>query len=382
MISNTPPTTTLWDPVDVGAMQLEHRVAMAPMTRDRSTPEGVPTALNAEYYAQRASMALVITEGTQPSADGQGYLLTPGSYANEQIAGWRRVTESVHDGGGKIVIQLMHVGRISHTANTPHARQPVAPSAIKPAGVMFTASGPQAMPEPRALSTGEVAATVADFRDAAAAAVAAGADGVEIHAANGYLPHQFLSSNANQRSDRYGGSIENRIRFAVEVASAVSEEIGPERTGIRISPANPYNDVVEDDSAELYGAFVPALAQLKLAYLHLLHGSDEGPRVGDPPRLAVDAAGQPRWRRHPRPRAGPRAWLGGCDHRRLDGARQPRPRHPAAIRCCAEHTRPEHVLRRRRTRLHRLPRAPRVCRLARRGGLTTHTARSSTRVGR
>lgn len=268
-------TKNLWNPIDVGAIRLEHRLAMAPMTRDRSTPEGVPTDLNAEYYAQRASTALIITEGTQPSEDGQGYLLTPGIHTEAQIAGWRRVTDAVHGAGGRIVIQLMHVGRVSHMANTPHGRQPVAPSAIKPAGMMFTAAGPQELPEPRALSTAEVAQTVEDFRHAAAAAIEAGADGVEIHGANGYLVHQFLSSNANQRTDHYGGSIKNRIRFAVEVAAAVADEVGVDRTGIRISPGNPFNDIVEQDTPELYGALVPALGKLDLAYLHLMHFGDE-----------------------------------------------------------------------------------------------------------
>ena len=268
-------TTSLWKPITVGEIHLEHRLAMSPMTRDRSTPGGVPTDLNAEYYAQRASTALIVTEGTQPSDDGQGYMLTPGIYTDEQIAGWRGVTDAVHEAGGRIVIQLMHVGRISHPSNTPHGRQPVAPSAVKPDGEMFTVSGPQEMPEPRALSEQEIADTVQDFRHAAAAAIAAGADGVEIHGANGYLVQQFLSSNANRRTDRYGGSISNRIRFAVEVASAVAEEIGPGRTSIRISPGGTFNDIVEDDVPELYGALVAALAPLGLAYLHVLHGGDE-----------------------------------------------------------------------------------------------------------
>ncbi len=248
---------------------------MAPMTRSRATPTGMPTELNAEYYAQRASTALIITEGAQPSDDGQGYLLTPGIYTDAHIAGWRRVTDAVHEAGGRIVVQLMHVGRISHPANTPHGRQPVAPSAVKPANQMFTVSGMQEMPEPRALSEREVADTVQDFRRAAAAAIRAGADGVEIHGASGYLVQQFLASNVNQRTDRYGGSVENRIRFAVEVAAAIAEEIGPGRTGIRISPGNPFNDIVEDDVPELYTALVKALAPLDLGYLHVVHSGDE-----------------------------------------------------------------------------------------------------------
>ncbi|MQA32128.1 alkene reductase [Modestobacter roseus] len=266
---------TLWEPLTVGSMQLPHRLAMAPMTRDRSRPDGVPTELNVEYYRQRASMALIVTEGTQPSADGQGYLLTPGIHTDAQVAGWREVTDAVHDAGGRIVAQLMHTGRIAHPDNTPHGRQPVAPSAVRPAGVMFTASGPQEMPTPRALTTAEVPGVVQEYRHAASAAIAAGFDGVEVHGANGYLVHQFLSDNANQRTDAYGGSIAHRIRFAVEVVSAVADEIGAERTGLRISPSNPYNDIVETDPHGLYSALLAALAPMDLAYLHLMHSGDE-----------------------------------------------------------------------------------------------------------
>jgi N-ethylmaleimide reductase len=268
-------TSILWSPIDIGAIHLDHRLAMAPMTRARATPKGVPTAMNAKYYAQRASMALIITEGTQPSEDGQGYPLTPGIYSSAQIAGWRLVTDAVHEAGGRIIIQLMHAGRIGHPLNTPHGRQPVAPSKVKPAGNMFTSVGTFEMPPPRALSEIEIAQTVQDHRRAAAAAIAAGADGVEIHAANGYLAHQFLSSNANQRSDAYGGSIRNRIRFAIEVASAVADEIGADRTGIVISPSNSFNDIVEDDPAELYAALIAALSPLNLAFLNVVHSGDE-----------------------------------------------------------------------------------------------------------
>lgn len=266
---------TVWTPTTVGALALPHRVAMAPMTRDRSRPDGVPTDLNVEYYRQRASHALIVTEGTQPSDDGQGYLLTPGLYTPEHVEGWRKVTDAVHAEGGRIVAQLMHVGRIAHPDNTPHGRTPVAPSAVRPKGEMVTASGPQTMPMPRLLGTDEVADVVAEFRHAAASAIEAGFDGVEIHGANGYLPHQFLSSNVNRRGDRYGGSVANRIRFTVEVVTAVAEEIGADRTGLRISPGNPYNDVAEDDTAALYEALVAALAPLRLAYLHVVHGGDE-----------------------------------------------------------------------------------------------------------
>ncbi len=266
---------TLWDPLTVGTMQLPHRLAMAPMTRDRSRPDGVPTDLNREYYRQRASMAVIITEGTQPSDDGQGYLLTPGIYTDAHVAGWREVTGAVHAAGGRIVAQLMHTGRVAHPDNTPHGRQPVAPSAVRPAGVMFTATGPQEMPVPRALGTDEIPGVVQEYRSAASAAIAAGFDAVEIHGANGYLVHQFLADNTNQRTDSYGGSIAHRIRFAVEVVSAVVDEIGADRTGLRISPSNPYNDIVEDDPRTLYSALLTALAPMRLAYLHLLHFGDE-----------------------------------------------------------------------------------------------------------
>jgi N-ethylmaleimide reductase len=264
-----------WQPIRVADLALPHRLVMAPMTRDRSTPAGVPTALNATYYAQRASMGLIVTEGTQPSEDGQGYILTPGIHSPEQIAGWRLVTDAVHAEGGRIFIQLMHVGRISHPDNTPHHRQPVAPSAVVPRAKMVTAAGRRELGEPRALSTDEVAATVRDFAHAATCAIQAGADGVEIHGANGYLVHQFLSSNANRRSDRYGGSRENRIRFAIEVASAIAEAIGPGRVGIHISPASRFNDIVEDDTHELYDALATSLASLRLAYLHYVHRGDD-----------------------------------------------------------------------------------------------------------
>ncbi|GAB6898038.1 alkene reductase [Kineosporia succinea] len=266
---------TLWTSTTVGTMTLPHRLAMAPMTRDRSRADGVPTDLNLEYYRQRASMALIITEGTQPSDDGQGYLLTPGIYTREHIDGWKKITDAVHAEGGRIVVQLMHTGRVAHPDNTPHGRRPVAPSAVQPQGMMFTASGPQPLPEPRALELNEIPGVVEEFRRAAAAAIEAGFDGVEIHGANGYLIHQFLAGNANRRTDGYGGSVANRIRFAVEVATAVAAEIGAGRTGIRLSPGNPYNDISEPDTHEVYPALVAALAPLNLAYLHLIHWGDD-----------------------------------------------------------------------------------------------------------
>jgi N-ethylmaleimide reductase len=265
----------LLESVTIGRIVAKNRLAMAPMTRNRSTPQGVPTDANATYYAQRASFGLIVTEGTQPSADGQGYALTPGMYTDDQVRAWRIVTDRVHDAGGRIYVQLMHVGRISHPANTPHGRQAVAPSAVRAAGQMHTSAGPQDFPEPRALSVGEIAQTVRDFRHAAACAIEAGADGVEIHAANGYLPHQFLSQNANQRTDAYGGSIENRVRFTIEVAAAAAHEIGPDRVGIHISPGNTFNDIVEGDTTALYRSLITQLVPLNMAFLSLVHAGDE-----------------------------------------------------------------------------------------------------------
>lgn len=272
-------STSMWEPLELGRISLPHRLALAPMTRNRANADGTPGDLAAEYYGQRASLGLVITEGTQPSADGQGYTNTPGIYTPEHIEGWRAVADAVHEGGGHLFVQLMHVGRTSHPDNTPHHRQPVAPSAIAPGEDMHTATGPQAIPTPRALGEDEIQVVINEFRHAAASAIAAGADGVEVHAANGYLLHQFLSPNANHRSDSYGGSIENRARFVVEVARAVAEEIGADRTGIRISPAFPLGSLYEGETEEVraqYRYLVGELAALNLAYLHVHHlGDDE-----------------------------------------------------------------------------------------------------------
>lgn len=270
--------SSLWQPLTLGRLDLSHRLALAPMTRSRSNPDGTPGDLAAEYYGQRASLGLIITEGTQPSADGQGYANTPGIYTPEHVEGWRRVTEAVHAQGGAVFIQLMHVGRMSHPDNTPHHRQPVAPSAISADQDIFTPTGPQKTPTPRELSTEDIRTTVADFRHAAASAIAAGADGVEIHGANGYLLHQFLSPNANHRTDTYGGSIEKRSRFVIELAQALADEIGADRVGIRLSPAMPLGGINEGDTASVraqYRHLVGELATLNLAYLHLHHVGDD-----------------------------------------------------------------------------------------------------------
>ncbi|MBB2909486.1 N-ethylmaleimide reductase [Streptosporangium becharense] len=252
----------------LGDLRLPNRIVMAPMTRSRAYVDGIPSSLTALYYAQRASAGLIVTEGVQPSQAGKGYMDTPGLHTDEQVAGWRVVTDAVHAAGGRIFAQVMHAGRIGHPANT--GALPVGPSAVQAAGQIFTPEGMQDLPEPLELSTAEIETTVQDFADAAARAIEAGFDGVELHGANGYLVHQFLSQNANLRDDRYGGSVENRIRFAVEIARAVVDRIGAERVGIRLSPGNGAQDLVEDDMHEVYPALVSALADLGLTYLHLV----------------------------------------------------------------------------------------------------------------
>ncbi|MFF3930415.1 alkene reductase [Streptomyces hirsutus] len=271
-------SSSLWQPFKLGRVELPHRLAMAPLTRSRANADGTPGPLAATYYGQRASLGLIITEGTQPSADGQGYPNTPGIHTPEQIAGWREVADAVHAGDGTLFIQLMHVGRMSHPDNTPHHRQPVAPSAISADQDIFTATGPKKTPVPRELSIQDIQTTIADFRHAAASAIAAGADGVEIHGANGYLLHQFLSPNSNHRTDTYGGSVDNRSRLVVEVARAVAEEIGADRVGIRLSPSMPLGGIDEGDTEAVraqYHHLVGELAPLNLAYLHVHHVGDD-----------------------------------------------------------------------------------------------------------
>ncbi|MET9653071.1 MULTISPECIES: alkene reductase [unclassified Streptomyces] len=266
--------TTAFDPIDLAGARLSNRIAMAPMTRSRADVQGrTPTPLVAEYYAQRATAGLIITEGTQPTAVGQGYPGTPGLHSAEQTAAWREVTDAVHARGGTIFVQLMHTGRIGHPDLLDGDLHPVGPSAVAAAGQVFTFEGPKDFVTPRELTGDEVRATVAEFAAAARNAVDAGFDGVEIHGANGYLVHQFLATGSNRRTDEWGGSVENRIRFAVEVVRAVAAEIGPERTALRISPANPYNDIAETGSEETYTALVAAIEPLGLAYLHVLEAT-------------------------------------------------------------------------------------------------------------
>lgn len=268
--------SNIWSAIKVGRMELSHRTVMAPMTRSRAEPDGTPSEMAPDYYAQRASVGLIITEGTQPSEDGQGYLNTPGIHTDDHVKGWRKISNAVHEAGGNLFIQLLHVGRMSHPNNTLHHRQALAPSAIRPSAEMFTRSGLLPIPEPRALSRKEIALTIKDFVRGARLAIDAGADGVEIHGANGYLIQQFFAPNANVRDDEYGGVMENRARFAVEVTRAVADAIGPDRTAIRLSPGSTYADIDEGpEGPELYRLLVAELDQLNLAYLHVVHNGDD-----------------------------------------------------------------------------------------------------------
>ena len=273
--------TTLFDPIQAGDIALANRIVMAPLTRNRA-PGAVPTPLMATYYTQRASAGLLITEATAISHQGQGYADVPGLYAPEQVAGWKAVTASVHAAGGKIATQLWHVGRVSHTELQPGGGAPVAPSALtaktktvllKDGGAVFVDTS-----EPRALRLDELPGIVDDYRRAALAAIEAGFDGVEVHAANGYLLDQFLKTGANQRTDAYGGSIENRARLLVEVMQAVTTAIGGGRVGIRLSPVTPANDIVDADPQPLFDHVVRQLAPLGLAYVHVIEGATGGPR--------------------------------------------------------------------------------------------------------
>ena len=262
----------IFTPITVGDFALRNRIVMAPMTRSRADAQGVPSPLTAEYYGSRAEGGLLISEGTAPSAAGLGYARTPGIYSPEQIAAWKTVADAVHAKGGKIFMQMMHVGRIAHAANRTIADAPVAPSAVRAEGQMWTdAQGMQPLPTPRALELSDIPGVIGEFAQATRNALAAGFDGVEFHAASGYLPNQFLAPNSNQRTDKYGGSIENRIRFAVEALEAMVGAAGsPGKVGIKIAPGMKFNDIVDDNPMPTYLALAKAIEPLKLAYLHVL----------------------------------------------------------------------------------------------------------------
>jgi N-ethylmaleimide reductase len=262
----------LFSPLTLGDYSLRNRIVMAPMTRARADAQGVPSPLAAEYYASRADAGLLISEGTGPSAAGMGYARTPGIYTSAQIAAWRTVTDAVHARGGRIFLQIMHVGRIAHSANRTIPDVPVAPSAIQAAGQMWTDSqGMQPNDVPRALELDEIPSVIGEFAQATRNAVDAGFDGVELHAASGYLPNQFLSPGCNHRSDAYGGSIANRIRFVVETLAAMIGAAGsPGKVGIKVSPGMKFNDINDEDPLPTFVALAEAIAQHHAAYLHVM----------------------------------------------------------------------------------------------------------------
>jgi len=269
--------TELFTPIELGTYALPNRIVMAPMTRCRIGADGVPVEMNATYYAQRASAGLIISEACSISAQGVGYANTPGIYNEAQVEGWRNVTHRVHNKEGRIFLQLWHVGRISHPSLQPDGNLPVAPSAIRPTGTAFTYDGPQPFITPRALEEKEIAGIVADYRNAAKMALDAGFDGVEIHAANGYLIDQFLRSSTNHREDAYGGSVDNRLRFLSEVVSAVCEACGSVRVGVRLSPQNSFNDISDDDPQTLFDRVIDRLNPFGLAYVHIVEGVIHSP---------------------------------------------------------------------------------------------------------
>lgn len=273
----------LFHPFKLGDIQLANRMVMAPLTRNRAEAGNVPGAMTIEYYAQRASLGLIIAEATQVSAQAQGYVSTPGVHTPEQIAAWRQVTDEVHARGGKIFVQLWHTGRMSHTAFQPGETAPVAPSSIRAnAKTYIPGAGYVDTSLPRALETAEIAGIVDDFRTAARHAIEAGFDGVEIHGAHGYLIDAFLRDGSNHRTDQYGGSIENRARFLVEVMTAVTSEIGAGKVGIRLSPVSPVNDSNESNPQPLFEHVVRELEKLHPVYIHVVEGATGGPRDNAP----------------------------------------------------------------------------------------------------
>jgi len=286
-MTNQAAPARLLAPVTLGPLTLANRMVMAPLTRNRAGAGATPTELAIEYYRQRASAGLIITEATQISPQGVGYPNTPGIHSGEQAAAWRKVTDAVHKEGGHIFLQLWHVGRISHPSLQPEGALPVAPSAIKPDGEAVTYEGMQAFVTPRALEREELPGIVAQYRNAAAKALSAGFDGVEIHAANGYLLDQFLRDGSNQRTDAYGGSIENRFRLLREVTEAVIEVWGADRVGARLSPLNAFNSMADSNPEKTFSYAARELGRLGLVYLHAVEGASlDG---SDPRRVARTA---------------------------------------------------------------------------------------------
>jgi len=270
----------LFQPTRIGDIEVANRVVMAPLTRSRADEAAgdIPgSAMNIEYYRQRSNAGLIISEGTQVSLAGKGYMATPGIYSDAQVEGWKPIVKAVHEAGSKIVAQIWHVGRITHPDLTGGAH-PVAPSAIQPKTIAYTCNGKVDVPQPRALSVEDIASVVDEFRHGAANAMRAGFDGVEIHGANGYLIDQFLRDGANQRTDSYGGSVENRARFALEVVDAVIAEVGAGRVGIRLSPVTPANDLSDSNPQAVFGYLVEELNKRGVAFIHFVEGATGGSR--------------------------------------------------------------------------------------------------------
>ena len=285
-------TTTLFTPTTLGNLRLKNRIVMAPMTRSRATGN-IPNTLMEEYYRLRAAAGLIITEGTSPSPNGLGYARIPGLFNSGQVQGWKRVNDGVHQAGGKIFVQLMHTGRVSHPANMQAGTRILAPSAIAAPGEMWTdSSGQQPHPVPAEMSEADIALTIGEYAAAAKHAVEAGFDGVELHAANGYMIDQFLNTASNRRTDTWGGSIENRIRFAVEVARASAAAIGAERIGMRISPYGAFNGMVPDAEMDtLYERLIAELNAIGMAYIHVVdHSSMGAPEVSPALKTKIRAA--------------------------------------------------------------------------------------------
>ena len=284
------PSTDLFSPLTMGALSMANRIVMAPLTRSRMGPDGIPNEMHAQYYAQRASAGLIISEATNISAQARGYALTPGIWTEEQVAGWKLVTDAVHAAGGLIVCQLWHVGRFSHVDLQPEGAAPVAPSAIRAGGQTYTENGMMEVSIPRALDIDEIPGIIQQYRHAAACAKRAGFDGVEVHSANSYLLDQFLRDSTNQRNDLYGGSIENRSRLTLEVTAAVVEVWGHDRVGIRLSPVTPDagNTPLDSQVMQTYGYLIEQLNRFQLAYMHFVEGATATSRVV-PENVDLDA---------------------------------------------------------------------------------------------
>jgi N-ethylmaleimide reductase len=276
------PDVNLLSPLQLGPYTLNNRLVMAPLTRCRAQRDGVPTPIMAEYYGQRATAGLIISEATAVTAMGVGYPFTPGIWNEVQVAAWRPITEAVHSKGGRIFMQLWHVGRISHPSMLPDGASPVAPSAIAPAGEVYGYDGPHPYVTPRALDLAELPGIVADFRRGAQNALAAGFDGVEVHGANGYLLDQFLRDDSNRRGDAYGGGIDHRARLLLEVLEAVCSVWGSDRVGVRLSPIQPFNDMRDSQPEATFGRVVALLNPLKLAYLHITEMGKDAPGAAGP----------------------------------------------------------------------------------------------------